>query len=98
MDFAAGEHHICEIRFCALFGRYRAICLLEGSGHRNEGFDVGEPEELEDAWAHSCRNQPNPLALAPNLVANHHAEAGRIHIRDLSEVEDMNSSLHGVRR
>jgi hypothetical protein len=98
VGFAAGEHDICEIRFCELFGRYWAICLLEGSGHREEVPDVGELEELEDAWAHSCRNQPNPLALTPNIVANHHAEAGRIHVWDLSEIEDMNRSLHGVRR
>jgi len=75
-----------------------AIDFLDGSDDRKEVLHPGELKQLKDAWAHSCRNQPNPLTLAPNIVTNHHAEAGRIHIGDLIQIEDMNSRLSDVRR
>ncbi len=51
------------------------ICLFNCDSHGNDGVDFSDLEQLEDAWAHSSRNHPDLFALAPNIMADDHANA-----------------------
>jgi hypothetical protein len=46
-----------------------------------------EPEQLLDPRIHPNNTQPNPLALAPNIMADQHPKPGRIHIRNLRQIK-----------
>src|SRR5271170_4310848 len=73
-----------------------SIQLLDFS-NRKHALHFGEPEQFLNTRAQARDTQPNAFALTPDVIANQHAEAHRIHVWNLSQVKDVYGWLLVVR-
>jgi hypothetical protein len=64
--------------------------FLNCGDHGNERVHFGEFEQLLDARAHSRGNHSQAFRLAPDILADNHAQSHRIHVGNAGQVEDEN--------
>ena len=65
------------------------VGFFEGGDHGDDGVDFGELEEFEDAGGGSGGDEADSLVLAAGVMLDDHARAGRVHVGDGGEVEDV---------
>jgi len=58
-------------------------------GDRKHAHHPSKPEQFLNTRIHAHNAQPNPFALAPDIMACQHTEGGRIHIGNLPQVKDV---------
>jgi hypothetical protein len=64
--------------------------FLNGGVHGNERVQFGDSEPFQHAWAHSRGNHPQAFGMAPDILADDHAQPIPIHVGNVGQVEDVN--------